>query len=134
MANSPIQQQTFYSDFLFDFKRNPATHDILTVTNEQSVINSIKKILRTNNYEVPYNPRFGANIYHYLFEPFTEFTQDALEKEITYAIEAYEPRANLISVTVTGSPDENSIDITIVVSVINNPNPITVTTTLSRIR
>jgi hypothetical protein len=133
-AKSPLPQQIYFSDFLFDLNKNPHTKDLARVTNEQAVINSIKKIIKTNNYEVPYNPFFGANIYHYLFENFTPTTELELKNEIRFAIENFEPRANLIDVVVNGNPDGNSMDITITFSIINNPTPITVTTTLVRIR
>lgn len=132
--SSPKQKEIYFSDFLFDFKKNPHTHDLVRVTNEQSVINSLKKIIKTNHYEVPYAPYFGANIYHYLFEPFTPTTEMELKNEIKTAILTFEPRVEVLDVVVNGSPDNNSIDITITVSIINNQTPITISTTLVRIR
>lgn len=131
---SPLQSNVIYSDFLSDFGRHPATQDLLRVTNEQSVINSIKKIIKTNNYEVPYRPGFGANIYHYLFEPFTALTMNEIEQEIKFAIQKYEPRVTINSINIGGNTDQNQIDITIVVSILNAPNPVTINTTLTRIR
>lgn len=131
---SPRQKQIFYSDFLADFSINPHTKDAVKVTNEQAVINSIKNILRTNNFERPYNAFFGANIYRYLFEPFTSITQMILEEEIRFAIENFEPRAEVIDIIVNGRPDENAIDITLTLSIINTIAPVTVTTTLVRVR
>jgi phage baseplate assembly protein W len=131
---SPRQKQIYYSDFLSDFSTNPHTNDLIKVTNEQSVINSIKKILRTNHFEIPYNPYFGANLYRYLFEPFTPFTESEIKNEIESAIENFEPRAQLIDTVVNGRPDDNAIDITLTISIINNPNPIVITTTLVRVR
>jgi len=131
---TPTQQQTVYSDFLSDFRINPLTKDLISVTNEQSVINSIKKILKTNNYEVPYAPYFGANIRHYLFENYTPITEAELKNEITFAIENFEPRANLIDVLINGYPDQNSLDISVTFSIINSITHITVSTTLTRVR
>jgi phage baseplate assembly protein W len=134
MANSPIQNIVYFSDFLFDFKKHPVTNDLILVSNEQSVMNSIKKILKTNHYEVPYNPMFGANISHYLFENFTPVTQHMMETDIRFAIKNWEPRVDILDLIVSGSPDENSINITMTFSMINNPNPVILTTTLFRIR
>lgn len=131
---TPRQKEIFFSDFLLDFKRNPHTRDLVRVTNEQSIINSVKKILKTNNFEVPYAPYFGANIYRYLFEPFTPTTEMEIKNEIKFAIEAFEPRVELLDVVVNGDPDRNALDITVTVSIINNPAPITISTTLVRIR
>lgn len=134
VQTSPRQKQIFYSDFLADFSINPHTKDAVKVTNEQAVINSIKNILRTNNFERPYNAYFGANIYRYLFEPFSPFTEIELKNEISFAIENFEPRAEIIDIIVNGRPDENAIDITLTISIINSIAPVTVTTTLVRVR
>lgn len=131
---SPLPSNTIYSDFVSDFSRHPATHDLLRVTNEQSVINSIKKILRTNHYEVPYRPIFGANLNHHLFEPFTAITINEIEQDIRTAIERYEPRASILDINISGRPDDYEIDINMTVSIINVPNPVTINTTLTRIR
>ena len=131
---SPRQKQIIYSDFLADFGVNPHTKDLIKVTNEQAVINSIKNILRTNNFERPYNAFFGANIYRYLFEPFLPTTEVELKNEIKFAIENFEPRARIIDLVVNGRPDNNAIDITLTISIINSVSPITITTTLVRVR
>lgn len=131
---SPRQKQIYYSDFLADFSTNPHTKDLVKVTNEQAVINSIKKILKTNNFEVPYAAYFGANIYRYLFEPFTPITEMEIKNEIKFAIENFEPRAQLLDVVVNGQPDNNALNITLTISIINSSTPVTVTTTLIRVR
>lgn len=131
---SPRQKQIFYSDFLTDFSTNPHTKDLVKVTNEQAVINSIKKILKTNNFEVPYAAYFGANINRYLFEPFTPITEMEIKNEIRFAIENFEPRAQILDLVVNGRPDDNALDITLTFSIINSSTPVTVTTTLIRVR
>jgi phage baseplate assembly protein W len=131
---SPKQQQVYYSDFLRDFNINPMTKDLARVTNEQSIINSIIKILKTNNYEVPYAPTFGANLNRFLFENFLPTTQVEMQSQITNAITAFEPRVEVLDVVVNGAPDDNSINITVTVSIINNPAPITISTVLVRVR
>jgi len=131
---SPTQNKIIFSDFLFDFKKHPITGDLLAVTNVQSVINSVKKIIKTNNYEIPYNPTFGANIYQYLFENFTPVTKHKIENDIRFAIQNFEKRVNIIDIVVNDMPDDNAINITLTFSIINTPDPITLTTTLTRIR
>lgn len=133
-TNTPRQKEVFYSDFLLNLDKNPYTNDLVRVTNEQAVINSIKKILKTNHYEIPYNPYFGANLYRYLFEPFLPTTEMEIKNEIRFAIENFEPRAQILDLVVNGRPDDNAIDITLTISIINNPTPVTVTTTLVRVR
>lgn len=131
---TPVQNKVFFSDFLFDFKKHPVSNDLLVVTNEQSVLNSLKKILKTNHYEIPYNPTFGANISHYLFENFTQITKNQIETDIRFAIQNFEKRVTILDLVVNGNPDENFIEITLTFSIINSLDPITLTTTLTRIR
>lgn len=131
---TPLPSNTIYSDFLSDFSKHPATSDLLRVTNEQSVINSIKKILKTNHFEIPYRPDFGANLYQYLFEPFDKFTLNEVEQNIRSAIQLYEPRATIEDINIGGSPDDNQLFISLTVAIRNAPNPVTINTTLTRIR
>jgi len=131
---SPRQKQIFYSDFLTDFSTNPHTKDLVKLSNEQAVINSIKKILKTNNFEVTYAAYFGANINRYLFEPFTPITEMEMRNEMRFAIENFEPRAQILDLVVNGRPDDNALDITLTFSIINSSTPVTVTTTLIRVR
>jgi phage baseplate assembly protein W len=133
-TSTPRQKDVYYSDFLFNLNKNPNTNDLVRVTNEQSVINSIKKILKTNHFEIPYNPYFGANLYLYLFEPFLPTTEMQIKNEIQFAIENFEPRAEVLDIIVNGRPDDNALDITLTISIINNPTPVTVATTLVRVR
>jgi phage baseplate assembly protein W len=131
---SPRQKNIIYSDFRSDFKKNPFSNDLIVITNEQSVIQSIRKIVNTNYYEIPYNPYFGANIRKKLFENFTPQMQTEIVTEITFAINDHEPRANIISVEVDGSPDSNLVNIIITFSLINSSEQITITETLTRVR
>lgn len=132
--SSPRQKEVFFSDFLSDFSTNPYTKDLVRVTNEKAIINSLKKILKTNNFEIPYNAYFGANINNYLFEPFSAVTEMELKNEITFAIENFESRCKILDLVVNGYPDENSIEITLTFSLINSNNPVTFTTLLTRVR
>jgi hypothetical protein len=131
---TPLQQQVYYSDFLKNFNMNPNTNDLARVTNEQAIINSVLKIIKTNNYEVPYNPYFGANLYRFLFEPFTPGTEIEIQNEIRNALTLYEPRVEVLDITVNGDQDHNSISISLTFSIINNPTPTTITTSLVRVR
>ena len=49
----------------------------------------------TNNYERPFRPNFGANLRSLLFELADDITKFEIRKQITEAIEAYEPRVQI---------------------------------------
>lgn len=134
-VQTPKQKSVLFSDFMFNFNKNPFTKDLTPVINEQAVINSLRKILSTNHFEVPYNPFFGANIFHKLFENYTPITESEIKEEIKFAIDNFEPRVNIIDIVINGSPDQESITIVLTFSIINNSNnPITITHTLTRVR
>ena len=57
-----------------------------------------------------------------------------IRRKVEEVITNYEPRARLDQVIVTESPDRNSLDVRVVFYTMNIANPVTVLTTLQRIR
>lgn len=127
-------QPELFSDFLNDFDLHPIKKDLVRRTNEDAVKQSIRNIILTNTGERLYNPNFGSQISNLLFEQFSETTQSSLKNVIEIAIKNYEPRAKLEDVRVEGDIDSNSLVVTILFSVINKEEPITLQLILNRIR
>lgn len=129
-----IRQQEFFSDFLDNFNMTPYGNDVARATNEKSVNQSIRNLIKTNLGERLFQPTIGGNVNATLFELNGEEIMDALELIITQVINNNEPRAQLQNVSVeTVEEDEHAIEITIVYNLINNPDPITLTI-LKRVR
>lgn len=122
-----------YSDFRSDLL-HPSYGDLVAITNEDSIIRSIKNILLTDYYERPFRPRFGANLKAQLFENISQVTELEIKNAITNAIQNHEPRAFLEQVYVSAAPDSNAYNVTIVFSVINKIDPIVFTVILNRVR
>jgi len=124
---------------------------------------SIANIILTNKGERPFDPSFGGNIYHSLFEqiPFFGSGTSALEINITERIKAalnnYEPRILVLGVSLTpdkdsmslreqklrrvvggkataSSVDRNEVNIQILYKVIPMPEAITYNLKLKRVR
>jgi phage baseplate assembly protein W len=129
-----LQTQIFYSDIDTDLTINPISEDIGRLTNENAIRRSIRNLLLTDFYERPFKPDIGSNLRKLLFELVTPITVELLQKSITDVINNYEPRANLIDVICTPYEDNNAIDVTIVFSIINREEPITMQLSLDRIR
>lgn len=125
---------TVYSDFRTDFAPHPVSGDLTKLTNEESVKRSIRNICLTGIYERFWNPRFGAGLSKYLFEPISYVTEDLIKNAIKDAIANYEPRALTYEVYVNALPDQNAYNAKIVFTVINNPNAVTFSFLLNRIR
>ena len=67
---------------------------------------AIQIILLTEPGERIMLPDFGAGLKRFLFEPNTVTTHRLIQQEITEALEQWEPRINLKSVSVEFDPDE----------------------------
>ena len=123
-----------FVDLDLDFTRNPITNDVSLKFNDEAVKRSIRNIVLTNSGEKPYIPEFGGNIKASLFENFTPVTVVTLKGQIETAIRNFEPRANLLKVEVTERIDSNELIVSIVFSILNSPDPITLEVPLERIR
>lgn len=129
------QQREFFSDFTDNFSKTPIGSDLGRVLNEKSVNQSIRNIIKTNLGERLFNPTFGSDVYASLFELNTPESLYDLEFFIKNAIKNNEPRAIVDNVDVTTTFDnENAIEINIFYNLINNPEPITLTVLLKRVR
>lgn len=123
----------FFSDFLNSFSLSPFGNDLGRVVNENAVTQSIKNLIKTNLGERLFQYNIGCNIYGSLFEFNDNITSASIILNVENTLKYYEPRCNLISITVNSITDY-SIDITIIYSLINNPNPITFSTIVQRVR
>lgn len=130
------RQPDFFSDFLNNMTMTPYGNDVGRVTNEKAVNQSLRNIIKTNLGERLFQPNIGGNVYANLFE-LTGGLQDlsTMEFIITETINRNEPRAILQNVTVEQNTiEEHEIIVTIIYSLINNPDPITLTVLLKRVR
>jgi len=129
MANTVI-----FQDFPLDFTIHPVRKDLVVRSNADAVILSIKNLLQTNHYEVPFHPEVGCNIRRMLFENVSEFTARDLGRFIQETIENFEPRASIQSLVVTPDEDNNQYVIKLKVYIQSSQSPVTVDFILERIR
>lgn len=110
----------YYSDFDFDLDKI-STGDITTLTDEESINQSIKNILFTNRGEVFFEPLFGSGINKLLFEKINPVTEYLLKKEIRYAVENYEPRIKINNISIEPNYDDQEyyVDIDYVIIKLN---------------
>ena len=133
MATSQTIQK-LYSDIDFTLAKRPVLKDIALSYDNQAIIRSLRNILLTKKFEKLWNPEFGSNIDTLLFENISSVTAAALEKEISVAIENYEPRVNMKNVVVTPYIDRNAYDVALTFYISNATQPTTVTVFLERNR
>lgn len=132
-----LKKKEIYSDFPTNFDSIPGTETLTTITNENSVSNSVKNLILTNLGERLFQPTIGSNVYRMLFELIDENSVFAIENitnEIRRTIEANEPRAQLLDVKVSVTPDTHDASVNIIFSVINRIDPIQLNVILKRVR
>ena len=123
-----------FRDLNLDFNRNTVTNDVVKIEDVEAIKRSVRNLVNTNFYERPFHPELGCGIRQLLFEPFTPVTGMFIRRKVEEVITNYEPRARLDQVIVTESPDRNSLEVRVVFYTMNIANPVTVLTTLQRIR
>ncbi len=102
-----------YVDFDMDFTVHPSHGDLSTVKKSTAISRSIRNLLSTKMNERLFQPNVDSGLEILLFENFNKLTSSRLEEAITYTINKYEPRAEVINVTVHANQDENAYEINI---------------------
>lgn len=122
-----------YLDIDLTFNKRPSG-DIYKKRDAAAVKQSIKNLLLTDFYEKPFQPFFGGNLRAMLFELADDETEDEVEDNIRNAINKYEPRAEILTITVNVLPDQNDIRVSVYFKIISTEETVTFTTNLSRLR
>ena len=123
-----------YVDLDLDFTRHPVTNDVVKIEDVDAVKRSVRNLVNTQFYERPFHPELGCGVRDLLFENYTPMTGIFIRRKIEEVLNNFEPRANVSSINVNEQPDRNGIDVAVNFYVLNLPNPVSVTTTLQRIR
>ena len=133
-TNKSKKSTRTYVDLDLDFTRHPVTNDVVKITDVDAVKRSVRNLINTQFYERPFHPELGCGVRDMLFENYTPMTGIFMRRKIEEVLRNYEPRANLSSIQVNEQMDRNAIDVVVNFYVLNLPNPVSVTTTLQRIR
>ena len=138
----------FFSDFKTSFRTSPYGNQLIKVTNEEAVKQSLKNLILTNRGERLFQPVLGSDITNMLFELNWEDNFDLIKTFIQNCADNCEPRVNIVDVVISDQSslqnngysysstpdDEHNVALTIVFQVINNPEPITLDLVLKRVR
>jgi phage baseplate assembly protein W len=111
-----------------------ASGEIFKKQESAAVKQAVKNLIMTNYNEKPFKPKFGGNIRDLLFDLADEFTEEDAEARIRFAINSYEPRAEILNVTARSVPERNELKVSVTFKVINTDEIITITSTLARLR
>ena len=123
-----------YNDLNLDIASHPVTNELVKIEDVDAIKRSVRNLINTNFYERPFHPELGCGVRDLLFENYTPLTGIFIKRKIQEVLINFEPRARLSSINVNEQMDRNAIDVTVNFYTLNLPNPVSVTTTLQRIR
>ena len=103
-----ISSDRFYTDLDFRFKKTQL-NDVYVKKDAEAVKQSVINIVTTNFGERPFQPNFGCNLRRYLFEPLDDITASVFIDVIKNGLRNYEPRVNVVNVSVREEEITNSI-------------------------
>ena len=102
-----------FKDLSMSFKTNPLNDDLIGIKNTNAIARSLKNIVFTQPGEKFFNPDFGSRITESLFDNVDDVSALAIEDEIRSSIINFEPRVNLLNVSVNPNVDDNEMNVVI---------------------
>jgi phage baseplate assembly protein W len=108
--------------------------DVVKRYDEQAIKASVRNLILTSNYERPFHPEIGTQINSLLFEPATPMLSAVLERAIRTTINNFEPRVDLNDVQCVVNEDSNSVDVSIIFTILNTQTPQVLNLVLERTR
>lgn len=123
-----------FIDLDLNFIAHPVTGDVSRKYDEAAIKQAVKNLVMTNHYEVPFHPEKGSQVNSLLFEPFSPLTKVMMERAIINTLQNFEPRVQVLQVTVDLNPDNQTVYVVIEFRIINTQQPIVVDFTLMRTR
>jgi phage baseplate assembly protein W len=123
-----------FSDINLLFTANPVTGDVTKKIDEEAIKASVKNLISTNNYERLFHPEIGCQIHGLLFENFYVVTREIMKKTVFDVINKFEPRVAVLDVSIEENLDSNGLDVEVTFLILNTERPVTLNTTLTRVR
>lgn len=127
------RRSRIFSDLDAAFSLTPRTRDVASKTDDNAIRGALRNLIHTRHYERPFTPELGCQIHDLLFEPNDVLSRAIAEKSIRDAITKFEPRVDLVDVSVY-STDANEMFIQIEYKIRNTNQPGVFTTTFTRVR
>jgi phage baseplate assembly protein W len=123
-----------FSDLDLNFSPHPATKDITRRFDDNAIKASVKNLILTSNYERPFHSEIGSPIRRLLFDLATPMFSVLMKRAISDTIQSFEPRVQIIDISVQDQLDKNTVYIRIEFKIINTERPLFVELLLERTR
>ena len=118
-------KKSVFSDLHLDFRKNGIYseeikqridgNDVAVDYDESAIRNSLKNLFNTRPGQRFLFPKYGLDLYQYLFEPISESIGQSIGERIVRAVELYEPRIKIRNCYVKCLSEDNQYDITLIV-------------------
>ena len=102
-----------YKDISMSFDTNPLNNDLIGLKDSSAIARSIRNIVFTQPGEKFFQPEFGSRVSQSLFETADALSAISIRDEIRSSIINFEPRVNLLDVSVNPNPDDNEMNVVI---------------------
>jgi phage baseplate assembly protein W len=124
-----------YRDLSWSFEKNPHTGDLISITNEQSITQSIKTLVLLAVGDI-YGKNIGSGVEEYFFENIDNITALQIKNEIFRVVSTYESRilTQNLKVNVIAQSDRNGFLADIIYTPVISENNVTVSMFLQRVR
>jgi len=100
-----------YKDINLNFNIDPVTGDIETHSDIESIKSSVKQLVLVNLYERVMHPEIGSQVNGLLFENDSMHLKLAVKSTIRSVLEQYEPRIDILDITVNSVQSSYSVNI-----------------------
>jgi len=100
-----MSEEFIGAGWAFPLRTDP-TGSIALVTRERELEESMRLILATAYGERPMRPEFGCGIHDYVFAPVDATTAGRIAYEVRISLERWEPRVDVVDVSVTFDPEQ----------------------------
>jgi len=107
----------------FNFPFLIAGGEVLSPQAEERLIkNDLKQLLLTSPGERRMRSSFGTDVRRFPFQPFDRQSLMELKNSIRVAVSRFEPRVKLRDVSLSGSPDNHFLTISVIAALTRDPN------------
>lgn len=127
-------RDVLFQDIDLKFTKHPITDNLVTLRNDAAILRSIKNLVLSQKYEYFYNPKKHSRVTSSLFEPYTPFLLEDLERSVRDVINNFEPRVELIDLAVNEDLDNNGYNISLFLRSLNSKEPIEQVIFLKKLR
>lgn len=134
MVTYTVSREPDYHDIDLSFTKNRRSRDIASLNGTAAIVKSLENLINLNFYEKPFQPSIGSSVRKLLFDNIGQMTSIFLQNAIIEVIQNFEPRVRLTGVIVTPDPENNRYTVSIIFTIANFDQTVTVDLFLTRVR